>query len=70
MNKFHVDKDKCKGCGLCVKQCGISSIVSVNRGKAEYNQETENCRECFHCFKICPNNAISYNDKNNNSKGS
>ncbi|MCP4131720.1 MAG: hypothetical protein GY754_12140 [bacterium] len=66
MNKFTVNREKCKGCGECAKQCRFSNFVTVKNGKAEYENDLSDCIECFHCLKSCPNDAIIYgaNGKN------
>ncbi len=61
MKHFCVDTIKCEGCGLCEKECGFK-VISVNHGKARYNYASGDCTECLHCFKVCPNSAITYND--------
>ncbi len=58
MNKLYVDEEKCEGCGLCEKQCGISKNVIVKNGKAEFKKDADSCHDCFHCLKVCPNSAI------------
>jgi Fe-S-cluster-containing hydrogenase component 2 len=60
MNTLYVDKEKCKGCGLCAQQCGFSRVIRVSGGKAAYDNDAGKCGQCFHCLKVCPNNAISY----------
>ncbi len=61
MNNFIVDSNKCKGCGLCVQECGFSKNITLQGNKAHYNEDSTNCIECFHCLKVCPQGAISYN---------
>ncbi len=61
MNKLYVNEEKCEGCGLCEKQCGISKNVTVNNGKAEFKKDPDSCHDCFHCLKVCPNSAILCN---------
>lgn len=56
-----VDKNKCIGCGLCVKDCFLNDIELVN-GKAHIKNET--CIKCGHCIAICPKNAVSTDDYN------
>lgn len=60
MEQFSVDKNKCTGCGLCERECGLKKVISVNDGKAQYNPNSSDCIECLHCFKVCPNSAITY----------
>ena len=58
---FNVNKEKCIGCGQCVKDCPASAI-SLNENKAEINNTT--CFKCGHCIAICPVEAVSTDDYN------
>ncbi|MBR2850791.1 MAG: 4Fe-4S binding protein [Anaerotignum sp.] len=50
-----IDKNKCIGCGMCVKDC-FYSVISIQDGKA---QVSGSCFECGHCVAVCPVNAVS-----------
>ena len=50
-----IEKDKCIGCGECVKDCP-GSAIKLAEGKAEYIRD---CIHCGHCVAICPVNAVS-----------
>jgi len=57
-----IDKEKCIGCGLCVKDCSRRAMILVDK-KAEIKEAL--CNECSHCVAICPQNAVympQYND--------
>ena len=49
-----IDDGKCRGCGICMKNCPIGSILIHNR-KASMK---EDCSECGVCLKACPFHAI------------
>ena len=49
--KLDVDKDKCTGCGVCKKSCGIDIKVWENPNSME-------CIRCGDCVKKCPHGAI------------
>jgi len=49
-----VNKDKCKGCSLCIKDCPFSAITMEGR-KAVINSS---CTECNACLDVCPFGAI------------
>jgi ferredoxin/DNA-binding Lrp family transcriptional regulator len=50
-----VDKDLCKGCGLCVKRCPFGAI-NLNNKKAVVNPAK--CYGCGVCAVTCPTGAI------------
>lgn len=52
-----IDKDKCNGCGLCVKACHESAIEIVD-GKATLSHD-HYCDGLGDCLPNCPQNAIS-----------
>lgn len=54
-----VDKEKCIGCGMCIKDCFPKDIEMIG-GKAQINNVT--CFKCGHCIAVCPTNAISMDE--------
>ena len=66
MNKnFVVDKEKCTGCGLCVKDCSTVAIkLDENNNPYMTEKGNTNCMECQHCLAICPTGAISILGRN------
>lgn len=60
---FSVDRDKCIGCGKCIKVCagGILSFDEAgNVQMAEFPEYGWNrCWKCEHCLAVCPTGAIS-----------
>lgn len=52
-----IDREKCKGCGLCVSICYCGAFVLVDNRSTVI--ETEVCGWCTLCEAICPNGAIS-----------
>ncbi|HHY38004.1 MAG TPA: 4Fe-4S binding protein [Clostridia bacterium] len=54
---FHsvtLDKEKCRGCTNCIKQCP-NEAIRVREGKARILEER--CIDCGECIRICPNHA-------------
>ena len=51
MKPIIIDKEKCIGCGKCVKDC-VSEKLGLIDGKAVFKYER--CIQCGHCFAICP----------------
>ncbi len=57
---FHVEKDKCIGCGLCEKVCSASAIQLKNNQPVWIKSH---CNICLACINRCPAEAIQYADK-------
>ena len=65
MNQLTVDENKCTGCGKCQERCGFKKVIHVNEaGKASFKKDRSECIECYHCLKVCPNDAIGSNGDN------
>ena len=60
--KITIDKEKCKGCGLCVAVCPKGSIVisEQSNSKGDYPARPTNgdCTACCNCAVVCPDAAI------------
>lgn len=53
-----INKDLCKGCGLCVSVCKDFSLKIVDK-KVEISENPMfGCIGCAHCMAICPSGAI------------
>ncbi len=50
-----VDKERCFGCSLCMRNCPTEAI-RVRNGKAEIYGN--HCIDCGECFRVCPTGAI------------
>ena len=60
-----VDIDKCIGCGLCKDDCLLGEIKIID-GKCSPVNKT--CFGCGHCIAICPVNAVSPMDPEEESE--
>jgi NADH:ubiquinone oxidoreductase subunit F (NADH-binding)/NAD-dependent dihydropyrimidine dehydrogenase PreA subunit len=50
--EFKIDPKKCKGCGLCVKNCPVDAIVKTPSKVHEIDRAR--CIKCGACFNVCP----------------
>ena len=57
MAKIEIDPEKCKGCGLCQRNCPVNAIEGEAREKRVINQDK--CIKCKTCIVSCPFHAIS-----------
>lgn len=55
---IEIDKEKCNGCGICVKACHEGAIGLVD-GKAELMRD-DYCDGLGDCLPECPTGAISF----------
>ena len=55
---IQIDKEKCNGCGLCVKACHEGAI-GLRNGKAELLRD-DYCDGLGDCLPACPMDAISF----------
>ncbi len=51
---LNINKDKCTGCGLCVKVCPFDAMKLID----EKAFATESCTLCGACIKVCPVDAL------------
>lgn len=62
MNTITVDKEKCIQCGLCASDC-VSKCLDMNKDNFPYMKVEQACLKCQHCMMICPQGALTFNDK-------
>ncbi|HHV74061.1 MAG TPA: NADH-quinone oxidoreductase subunit NuoF [Thermoanaerobacterium sp.] len=54
--KFRIDPDKCKGCGICAKNCPTNAISG--KIKQPHVIDQDKCIKCGTCMDKCPFEAI------------
>lgn len=54
---YEIDPDKCKGCGICAKNCPVECISG--KPKTPYVIDQDKCIKCGTCMEKCPFGAIS-----------
>jgi len=73
LNKFSVFKIKlnlstCKNCGLCDKQCYISTLEAAKYSLYKTDKlnpgESYSCSKCLKCVEVCPNGSLTYKVRN------
>ncbi|MCK4244222.1 MAG: 4Fe-4S dicluster domain-containing protein [Candidatus Omnitrophica bacterium] len=63
MAKIIIDKERCKGCSLCISVCP-KRLIALSQGfnSKGYHfvrtSEQQNCVGCLFCAIICPDTAI------------
>lgn len=68
MSKVTINKEKCKGCGLCTNACPKKILTLGKETNASgYNYavcvDESKCIACGFCFTICPDVALSITEK-------
>jgi 2-oxoglutarate ferredoxin oxidoreductase subunit delta len=59
-----VEKDGCKGCGLCIEACpeavlALNREVNIRGYHYSYMENPEACIGCANCGVVCPDTCIT-----------
>ncbi len=63
-NWIRVDRDRCKGCELCLESCPeqiieLSSVMNIKGYHFAVQKDADRCTACRLCAISCPEVAIS-----------
>ena len=60
--RFKVDKEKCNGCGRCVKACPVDNLTLEGKDGKNHPAWEHNgkCLTGLACYHYCPSHAINY----------
>jgi polyferredoxin len=65
--KINLNTDTCKNCGICDKQCYISSLepakYSLYKPDKQRPGNSYTCSKCLNCVAACPNGSLKYSVK-------
>ena len=69
-----IDKEKCKGCALCVMVCprkALSMAEDVNRRGLSYAvmDDPSRCTGCGLCYIMCPDCGIELKERRGKGEG-
>ncbi len=54
---FSIDEEKCKGCGLCAKNCPTEAVILMEK-KQPVKLDHEKCIKCGTCYDACKFDAV------------
>jgi len=55
-----IDKELCTGCGICIDECPVDTIVMTD---SVTEIEMDGCIRCAICHGICPTDAIKHDSE-------
>jgi 2-oxoglutarate ferredoxin oxidoreductase subunit delta len=57
----NINREWCKGCGICVAFCPKKVLILDEEDKA-FRAHTERCKYCGLCELLCPDIAIEFDE--------
>ena len=63
---FHVETDRCIGCGKCAKVCPVGDIQLSPTTHHPTWLHNGHCLTCFTCYHHCPTHAIEFGRRTKN----
>ena len=62
-NRITIDKERCKGCSLCIPVCpknviGLSEDFNAKGWRYACVEKESDCTACKQCYMMCPDVAI------------
>lgn len=61
-----IEKEKCSGCGLCIKRCQMDAISRIDKKSVDLNRDR--CIGCGLCVTRCPQKALTIKRKSKRTK--
>ena len=68
LKEHRIDRDWCKGCGICVSFCP-TNVLELDRHEKAVAARTEDCIACRMCELRCPDLAVEVEIEDNEEKG-
>lgn len=61
--KISVDRERCKLCGVCVKNCAVE-VLQIKDKAVQQIDSSFGCVACGHCMMVCPEGCITVCGRN------